>query len=83
MTRRRLLTFEQAQEIRALRERNPRVWSHRKLAARYGLTRSGIGDILSGLTYRAPVVPFDKRQWRQRVRERQRERNEAAKAWLT
>jgi hypothetical protein len=42
------MTNEKRDEtIRRLRERNPKVWSHNRLADRYGLSTARINQILN------------------------------------
>ena len=39
-------------ELRALRGAEPRRWTHRALAAHYGITRGNVAAVLSGRTWR-------------------------------
>ena len=46
------LTEEQVREMRVLRAKNPKVYSYEKLAGRFNISKSAVGEILSGSSWR-------------------------------
>ena len=46
------LTEDQVREMRVLRAHNPKVFTYEKLAGRFNISKSAVGEILSGSSWR-------------------------------